>query len=50
MHKIFLSAMSIFLTISFAYADNGLVNVKSPHSVKETADRLETVLKDKGKR
>ena len=48
MRKIFLLAMSIFLTMSFAYADSGLVNVKSPHSVKETADRLETVLKEKG--
>ena len=48
MRKIFLSAMSIFLAISFAYADNGLVNVKSPHSVKETADRFETVIKEKG--
>lgn len=30
------------------YADDGLISVKSQHDVKTTADRLETVLRDKG--
>ncbi len=34
--------------VSVAAAGNGLVNVKSTHSVKETADRLETALTNKG--
>ena len=33
---------------SIASAENGLINVKSSHTVKETADRLESVLKEKG--
>ncbi|MEM7209712.1 MAG: DUF302 domain-containing protein [Pseudomonadota bacterium] len=39
-----------FLVSSFAFAgsDSGLVNVKSSHDVKTTADRLENVLKSKG--
>lgn len=48
MRQFFLIVLSIILTMSLAYADNGLVNVKSPYAVKETADRLETVLKEKG--
>ena len=48
MRQVFLSAILIFLSISLAYADNGLVNVKSPYPVKETADRLENALKEKG--
>lgn len=48
MRQVFLSTILIFLSISLAYADNGLVNVKSPYSVKKTADRLENVLKEKG--
>ena len=39
----------IFLSSAIAArADTGFVNVQSNHSVKETADRLETVLKQKG--
>jgi len=29
-------------------ADNGLITIKSPHSVKATADRLESLLREKG--
>jgi len=29
-------------------ADPGIINIKSRHTVKNTADRLETVLKEKG--
>ena len=42
-------AVTIFLLLSSgAYADSGLVSVKSAHSVKKTADRLESALKAKG--
>jgi uncharacterized protein (DUF302 family) len=33
---------------TFADTDNGVVSVKSAHSVQETADRLESLLKEKG--
>jgi uncharacterized protein (DUF302 family) len=39
--------ISIILTAT-AFAGSGLVSIKSNHSVKETADRLENVLKAKG--
>jgi uncharacterized protein (DUF302 family) len=48
MRKIIVSIISIFLFSSMAIADNGLVNVKSNHDVKETADRLEKALNAKG--
>ena len=48
MRQIFLILLLIILTMPLAYADNGLVNVKSPYTVKKTMDRLETVLKEKG--
>ena len=48
MRYIFLIVLSIMVTMSLAYADNGLINVKSSHAVKVTADRLETALKEKG--
>ena len=48
MRYIFLTMLSIIATMSLAYADNGLINVKSSHAVKVTADRLETALKEKG--
>jgi uncharacterized protein (DUF302 family) len=48
MRQIFLIVMSIILTMSLAYADNGLIDVKSSHAVNETADRLEAALKEKG--
>jgi uncharacterized protein (DUF302 family) len=38
---------TIVLTAT-AHAGGGLVNVKSSHSVNETADRLEQILKTKG--
>jgi len=42
-------AVTIFLLLSSgAYADSGLVSVKSAHSVKKTADRFESALKAKG--
>ena len=43
----FLFVIIILLTAT-AYADSGLVSVRSSHSVKETADRLESALNAKG--
>ena len=42
---VFILVVGIALPVS---ADPGLTNVKSAHDVKNTADRLETVLKEKG--
>ena len=54
--RILLITIFIALTTSIApafstapaFADNGLINIKSSFSVNETADRFETVLKSKG--
>jgi uncharacterized protein (DUF302 family) len=43
-----LSFFIFFGLASVAVADSGLVNVKSTHSVKDTADRLEKALETKG--
>lgn len=43
-----LSAALFTLAIPMAFANNGLINVKSAHNVKITADRLEQILNDKG--
>lgn len=48
MHKLLLSLISFIFFSSLAIADNGLVNIKSSHNVKATADRLEKNLKTKG--
>ncbi|SIS86495.1 DUF302 domain-containing protein [Neptunomonas antarctica] len=48
MRIILLGILSIFALSSPVFADNGLVNVKSAHDVKMTADRLEAVLVEKG--
>ena len=47
MRQFILITLAIVLSISLAYADNGLINVKSAFGVKQTADRLETVLRKK---
>ena len=36
------------LLFSTAYADNGMISMKSPHSVAATLDKLEAILKEKG--
>lgn len=41
-------AILIVLTSSFAFADNGMVNIKSTHDVTTTSDRLEAALNSKG--
>jgi len=38
----------VLLGGSFGWSAEGLIVLKSPHSVKETIDRLETVVKGKG--
>ena len=48
MQKLLMSLISIFFFSSLASADNGLINIKSSHKVKVTADRLEKNLKMKG--
>lgn len=40
--------LAMAVTMGSAIADNGLISVKSEHSVKDTADKLETVLESKG--
>jgi uncharacterized protein (DUF302 family) len=40
--------MSLFFFVSPAIAGDGLINSKSPHDVKRTADRLEDAVKKKG--
>ena len=48
MRQLFLSLVAILFFVSSAAADTGLVNLKSSHSVKKTADRLESKLSEKG--
>ena len=48
MQKIFFTIIAVLLLTTSAYADNGLISVKSAHDVKTTADRLESMLKQKG--
>jgi len=48
MVRMLLSLFIFFGLVSVAVADNGLVNVKSAHSVNDTADRLEKALTNKG--
>ena len=48
MQKIFFTIIAALLLTTSASADNGLISVKSAHDVKTTADRLETMLKQKG--
>ena len=48
MVRMLVSFFILFGLASVAVADNGLVNVKSTHSVKDTADRLVKALEAKG--
>ena len=48
MRQILYTITALFLLASLAYADNGIISVKSSHPVKATADRLENTLKQKG--
>jgi uncharacterized protein (DUF302 family) len=48
MYRIALVLLATIVLTATAHAGGGLVNVKSSHSVDETADRLEQILKTKG--
>jgi uncharacterized protein (DUF302 family) len=48
MRHILYGITTLILLTSPAYADNGMIDVKSSHDVKATADRLENTLKQKG--
>ena len=48
MRQFFYILIVIFCFASLGYADNGLINIKSSHDVKTTADRLENTLREKG--
>ena len=48
MRNIISSLIFILVFAPLASADPGLINVKSSHDVKNTANRLETVLNEKG--
>jgi uncharacterized protein (DUF302 family) len=48
MRQILYTITALFFLTSQAYADNGIISVKSSHEVKATADRLENTLKQKG--
>ena len=48
MRKLLLSLIPVFFFSSLAVADNGLISIKSSHTVRVTADRLEKNLKMKG--
>ena len=39
---------ALALVSSFAYGADGMIQVKSPHSAKVTADKLEHVVRDRG--
>ena len=45
--KILFAITALFFLASIAYADNGIISVRSSHEVKATADRLENALKQK---
>lgn len=48
MQKLFLTITLLIFWSTLAYADSGLISVKSVHDVKTTADRLQSTLKQKG--
>ena len=48
MRQILYTITALFFLTTQAYADNGIISVKSSHEVKATADRLENTLKQKG--
>ena len=48
MHRFTFMLIIFLYSVSPVWADTGFINVQSNHSVKETANRLETVLKQKG--
>ncbi len=47
MRQLLLTLVSLFFFVSLAFADNGLISIKSSHDVQRTADRLENILRGK---
>jgi uncharacterized protein (DUF302 family) len=48
MQNVLLIVLLFLLSVTPVVAGNGLVTIKSSHTVKETVDRLESLLKEKG--
>ena len=48
MRRILMLFPVLLLIATPVFSDGGIISIKSPHNVEETADRLETVLKSKG--
>ncbi|MEE8424057.1 MAG: DUF302 domain-containing protein [Thermodesulfobacteriota bacterium] len=48
MRTLLIPVLLVFLSVASVYGENGLIAIKSSHSVKKTVDRLESVLKEKG--
>lgn len=48
MQTLLLAVISVIFFVPQVYAAKGVVNVKSSHSIKKTADRLESILEKKG--
>ena len=48
MRNLLIAVLLVFFSVASVYAGNGLITIKSAHSVKKTVDRLESVLKEKG--
>ncbi len=48
MKTLILAILVVLIVTVSAYATEGMVDVKSSFGVKETGDRLERVLKEKG--
>jgi uncharacterized protein (DUF302 family) len=48
MRNLLIAVLLGFFSVASVYAGNGLISIKSSHSVKKTVDRLESVLKEKG--
>jgi uncharacterized protein (DUF302 family) len=48
MRQVLLALVSLCFFVSLAFAADGLINIKSSHNVKGTADRLENTLREKG--
>jgi len=48
MRTLLMIVLIVFLSVASVYGENGLIITKSSHGVKETVDRLESVLQEKG--
>jgi uncharacterized protein (DUF302 family) len=48
MRKVLIILLLLLAPLGYSDVQNGLVNLKAAHNVKDTADRLESLLKEKG--